>query len=401
MKILYLTVKYPALSETFVSDQVEFGRSLGINVEVMSVYGPDTQIASDLRHDCAHRPGESKARLAGYFVRGMASLCRRPRAWRPSLRIALTLRHRIAFPLILAGMASQGRRDWDVMVCHFGEVGLWGRLINLALGTEIPQVTVFHGYDLSAMVRRRGIKLYHELFRSPKHESVVISGTWLPVMSILGDPQAKLLRLGVDLKKFGFAPRKPPRDRPLRLITTARLVKKKGHATVLHALSRITHASWEYHVIGDGPEARRLQRMAEDLGIANRVSFLGARSHEQVRELTQRADVFVLASQTAPDGDMEGIPVVLMEAMAAGIPVISTIHSGIADLIENGRNGLIVAEGDIAALAKAIDEIAESKSWSEMITLARQRIEDNYDLARNSQAFFTFVGCARRTSSFS
>jgi colanic acid/amylovoran biosynthesis glycosyltransferase len=131
----------------------------------------------------------------------------------------------------------------------------------------------------------------------------------------------------------------------------------------------------QYRIIGEGPLLVSLQQLATELHLGDRVSFLGTRTSDEVAGELARAHVFVAPSVTSKDGDMEGIPTVLMEAMATGLPVVSTLHSGIAELVDDGVSGKLVAERDVDGLAMAIQELAASADrWPVIGAAGREKV---------------------------
>jgi colanic acid/amylovoran biosynthesis glycosyltransferase len=139
----------------------------------------------------------------------------------------------------------------------------------------------------------------------------------------------------------------------------------------------------EYRVLGDGPLRERLTGLAEQLGVADRVTLHGRHGQEKVRGALEESDVLVAASVTAADGDEEGIPNVLKEAMALGLPVVGTRHAGIPELIEDGVSGFLVPERDAAALAAALQRLTrEPGRWAAMGRAGRAKIEMEYDIDR-------------------
>ena len=144
----------------------------------------------------------------------------------------------------------------------------------------------------------------------------------------------------------------------------------------------------EYRVFGDGPLRERLTALAGELGLGDRVVFEGRQGQEAVREGLDRADVLVAASVTAADGDEEGIPNVLKEAMASGMPVVGTRHAGIPELVDDGISGWLVPERDEAQLAEALVRLAaEPERWPAMGRAGRAKVEREYDIHRLNDRF--------------
>jgi len=139
----------------------------------------------------------------------------------------------------------------------------------------------------------------------------------------------------------------------------------------------------EYRILGDGPRRDRLAALAAELGLEDRVTLHGRHGQESVRAGLEESHILVAASVTAADGDEEGIPNVLKEAMASGMPVVGTRHAGIPELIEDGVSGLLVPERNEAALADALQRLArESGRWAAMGRAGRAKIEMEYDIDR-------------------
>ncbi len=156
------------------------------------------------------------------------------------------------------------------------------------------------------------------------------------------------------------------------------MVEKKGISYVLQAVNKLRNAGLEvgYEIVGDGPLKPRLQLEAEQLGLQSRVRFSGWQTQAQVQAALDAADVLLAPCVTAADGDQEGIPNVLREGMAAGLPVIGSLHSGIPELIEDGVTGYLVPEHDAAAIADRVRTLAaRADVWLPMVTAARRRVE--------------------------
>ncbi|RUU71671.1 glycosyltransferase, partial [Mesorhizobium sp. M2C.T.Ca.TU.009.01.2.1] len=151
---------------------------------------------------------------------------------------------------------------------------------------------------------------------------------------------------------------------------------------------------------GGGELLEQLKRTAIDLGIADRVSFLGPRPHGEVKQRLRDADVFLLPSVAGRDGDLEGIPVALMEAMAGGLIAVSTYHSGIPELIEDHKTGFLVPERDVAALAGKLAWIAENPGPCEPIALAaRRKVEADFNADILNERFAQIVARLGETGS--
>ncbi len=174
----------------------------------------------------------------------------------------------------------------------------------------------------------------------------------------------------------------PADDHGIKLLTVARLVEKKGVEYGIRAVARILERYPEirYEIAGDGPLKNDLRSLIADLNIEKNVKLLGWKEQDDIVELMTRADVLLAPSVTSRDGDQEGIPVVLMEALAQGVPVVSTLHSGIPELIEDGVSGFLVPERDAGSLADRLAFLIDNPArMREMGFEGRKAVEMNYD----------------------
>ncbi|HEX5078610.1 MAG TPA: glycosyltransferase [Geminicoccaceae bacterium] len=192
---------------------------------------------------------------------------------------------------------------------------------------------------------------------------------------------------GLDPGRFPAPGRAPGPDgsdpaRPVRLLGVARLVPKKGLRVLLAALAALPRAAWRYEHLGGGPLREELQREAERLGIADRITWRGALPEDGVLEAYRAADLFVLASRIAPDGDRDGLPNVLLEAGAMELAAVASSVAAVPELIEDGVNGVLVPPDDAAALAAALARlIADPAARLRLGRAARVRVLDRFATA--------------------
>ncbi len=199
----------------------------------------------------------------------------------------------------------------------------------------------------------------------------------------LDDSKVAVVRLGVDYSALeSLVAAKPCAEavRPVRFVCTGRMVAAKGHRILLESLAQLALQGIDFActLIGDGPERASLESLSLRLGLADRVHFAGAMAHEPTLALVAQADVFVLASFA------EGLPVALMEAMALGVPCVSTTIAAIPELIQDGANGLLVPPGNHHALQFALSRLALDAPLRAALALqARSTVERDYNLAIN------------------
>jgi len=286
--------------------------------------------------------------------------------------------------------------NFDILFAHFGPNGLranWYREAGLVSG---PLVTVFHGYDMTEYLQSRTGQLYAPLFESGEL-FLPISRFWQTRLGALGCPidRIKVHHVGIDCEHFSFLARTLEPGEPVTLLSVARLVEKKGIEYALRALALLVAAGSRirYRVIGNGPLLGSLDQLATELHLSDFVTFTGVKTSDEVADELRRAHVFLAPSVTSRSGDMEGIPTVLMEAMATGMPVISTLHSGIPELVEDGVSGRLVAERDVDALAGAIrDVIHDTADWTPMGTAGRRKVLQEFNIAKLSEQLEHYFG---------
>ena len=220
-------------------------------------------------------------------------------------------------------------------------------------------VTAFHGEDITNYPLQFSGNIYGPLFESGDL-FLPISARWNDALAALGCPRERirLHRMGVDCRRFAANTPRGNTGGPLRIVTVARLVEKKGVADAIRAIARMS----------DAVRIRRRRRRTAppeprttgSRAGRERAQFAssGAKSAADVIQFLHWADVLLAPSVTGSDGDIEGLPVSIIEGMAAGLPVVATHHSGIPEIVADGRSGFLVAEHDVDGLARRLAELA-------------------------------------------
>jgi glycosyltransferase involved in cell wall biosynthesis len=274
---------------------------------------------------------------------------------------------------------------------HFGTDGLLALPLARELG--VPLVTTLHGFEISrstaAMLSsgRLSWMRYALLKRRLQREGdlfVAVSEAAKARALAQGFPPERTIVLhnGIDLARF--SPEAGGRE-PNLVLHVGRLVEKKGTRLLLDALARVPEA--KLVVLGEGPLRKPLEQHAAGLGIGDRVRFLGMQKPEEVARWMARAAVLAAPSVTAADGDSEGLPTVVIEAAAAGLPAIVSDHSGLPEAVIDGRSGFIVPEGDAAALTARLGELLGSPELqARMGAAARAVAKEGFDAARQAAA---------------
>lgn len=386
--------RFPRLSETFIAGQAAALLEAGIDVYILADRPTRTEAPAIVRTELAGRthyrraiPSSRVARIAE--TAALAGGC----AFRSGLfpaRWSLWALRRLK-----SGRGSRVRpvfdfpppgvpRVFDAVVCHFGPIGARAVDLRVLAGMRGPIATVFHGYDVSRWVREHGVDVYRDLFARGDW-FLPVSTYWQRRLVELGCPEKRctVVHVGVDTQRLAFRLTRRSPGAPLRILSVARLVEKKGLQYALRAVARLNDLGVrvDYRIVGDGPLCQSLQRLCRELALCDKVTFLGPQPPDSVAALLGDSDVLMAPSVTAGSGDEEGIPVVLMEAMAVGVPVVTTRHSGIPELVRDGTTGLLADERDVGSLANAVARIGKSEALSRSLTLAaRDLVTREYDV---------------------
>lgn len=390
LKIAVFAHEFPALSETFVLNQVTGLLDLGHDVTVFAS-GPrdEPQVHSDVeRYGLRARtcyPGIPDT-LSLRSLRATARALRigNPKRLAASLDVKRFGREAASGRMLYWGACLAGQGPFDVILAHFGPIGALAAKLRAAGLISGKLVTVMHGVDVSEELRKDR-DAYRDLFATGDL-FLPISEVWCDKLLEAGCPPQKAIvhHMGVDTQRYRFQPRHRDPQAPLDILSVGRLVEKKGIADALHAIAGLVDEGLEvrYRVVGDGPLREELMALREHLGLMEEVRFLGWKDQENVIEMMQRSDILLAPSRTTESGDQEGIPVTLMEAMASGMIVVSTWHSGIPELVDNGVSGVLVPEGDIPALKDALLGVAreEPGPWPEIGQAARDKVYGAFDV---------------------
>lgn len=394
MKIAFLVGEFPALSQTFILNQITGLIDRGHDVDIYApVSGDEPKIHSDVeKYNLLERTFYSPQIPKNYLFRTLkgirlllANSLKEPVVLLRSLNVFKYGKQAASLRLFYSAIPLLYRRSpYDIVHCHFGPNGLKGSLLQDIGALQGKLVTAVHGYDMALYLQRAGESVYNQLY-DKGDLFLPISERWKRRLIELGCPEKKILvhRMGIDCKRFSFTPRHLQADRRVRLVSIGRLVEKKGVEYAIRAVAKLAkvNPNIEYHVVGDGPMREDLQRLIQELDVDNAVTLHGWKQQQEIVEILNNAHIMLAPSVTSKKGDQEGIPVVLMEAMAMGLPIVSTQHSGIPELIQHGISGLLVPERDVNALSEKLGNLIEHPEvWSEMGRAGRRYVEEYYDI---------------------
>lgn len=391
--VIFLLKGYPRLSETFIAQEIRALEARGLDIRIVALRRPTDQalhpVHREIRAPVAYLPEylrREPLRVLAAWRRGR----RRPgyraarRAWLRDLRRDPTANRVRRFGQALV-LAAELPPEAGRLHAHFlhtpASVARYAGLL-----TGLPWSCSAHAKDVWTIPEWE------------KREKLAALD-WLVVCSeynrrhlaaLAPDPaRVALAYHGIDLARF--PPPAGPRpardggraDAPVRLLSVGRLVEKKGYDDLLAALARLPPGlAWRFRHVGGGEGGRRLAAAAARLGIADRIDWLGPQPQEAVLRELREADLFVLASRIARDGDRDGLPNVLMEAQSQGLAVVATRVAAVPELILDGVSGLLVEPGDAAALAAALAGlIADPARRAALGAAGLARLRRQFDMA--------------------
>ncbi|MEO0948445.1 MAG: glycosyltransferase [Cyanobacteria bacterium J06641_5] len=274
--------------------------------------------------------------------------------------------------------------DYDIVHCQFGTLGPIGLTLREAGFLSGKLVTIFRGIDISRHVREEGEDVYQELFAKGDYFLANCEFFRRRAIDLGCDPQRIVVHgSGIDCQKFNFKVRKFPDDGRIRISTIGRLVEKKGIEYAIQAVAWVAqyHPNIEFLIIGDGPLKTRLQYSIDRLGAENFIKLLGWKQQQEIVEILETCHLFVAPSVTAADGNQDAPVNTLKEAMAMGLPVVSTHHGGIPELVDDGTCGFLVPERDAEAIAEKLAYLIEHPElWEVLGKAGRARVEEKYDM---------------------
>jgi glycosyltransferase involved in cell wall biosynthesis len=381
-RVLYVLKRYPQLSQTFVLRELleveRAGVEVGIEALGPQASGPEHPEVGDVRATVRYLPRRPKLRDRGARGVHVRLALRHPVRWVRTARAARRQGDWRRF--VQAGLVAERvrREGWTHLHAHFATAAAEVARDAAALAGCTFTVTA-HAKDI-----------YHHshaphLARRVRGAAAVITVSDFNVGHLRATlPGARLVHVpnGVGLEQ-----RAPlPADGPL--LCVARLVAKKGVDTLLRAVAQLADRDPDLRleIAGDGELSDDLHRLADELDVGDRVRFLGSLSSQQIDAAYRRASMFVLPCRIDDDGDRDGMPTVILEAMARGVPVVSTDVIGIPEVVRHGTTGLLVPPDDPTRLAAAIETLrTDPEGARELGRAARALVAEKFDPQRSAE----------------
>ena len=263
----------------------------------------------------------------------------------------------------------------ELLHIYFGHIAV--HLLPLIQAWPKPSVVSFHGADVMVDLDKPAYRAATQQMLEAIRLVLVRSESLGRALINLGCPAGKirLQHTGIPVDEIPFRPREWPANGAWKFVQACRLIEKKGLRVSMRAFAKFAerHPASTFTIAGEGPLRNMLGQLAAELGVADKIFFPGFISQTQLRELFYQSHIFLHPSEVGGDGNQEGVPNSMLEAMASGLPVFATEHGGIPEAIENGRSGILVNERDDNALALALLE--RTANPEELAAIARNGAE--------------------------
>jgi len=391
MRIAYTTSRFPKLSETFILNEIIEIERLGSMVELFPLQREDEPVVHSEAREWVRRAHYCPFLSLRVVAAQLHWLRTNPSAYLSAWRRAITgnIRSRkfLVRALAVVPQAAHFAREMQAsgvehIHAHWATHPALSAYIVHRL-TGIPYSFTAHSTDIYVDRTMLGEKIAHAAFvvTISDYNRKLLSGLYPNARS-----KVAVVHCGVDPNVF--APRqRQTNDRPFSILCVARLLEVKGHPYLLQSCARLKERGRSFRclLVGDGPDRADIETMIRDLEIDDCVELLGAQPQHVVTDLMAQSDVVILTSQTTSRGQKEGIPVVLMEAMATGLPVIATEIGGVSELVDHERSGLLVPERDVDAIVDAICELSDRPDYAEQLGEAgRRKVLDEFNLHKNA-----------------
>lgn len=403
LKVAYMMSRFPKLTETFILYEMLAVEKVGVQVEIYPLLREKT--------DSMHPEAVSFVETAHF----------QPFLSAPILRANLNAL--FASPrLYLGTLWTLIRANWGSIRFLMGALGIFPKSVLFARLMELAKINHLHAHFAShpaaaafVIHRLSGISYSFTAHGSDLHrdrhmlsEKVSEAAFVVTISNYNSDlilsecrpedrGKVKVLHCGVDTDVFHFRTDPTPHEKgegPFAILCVGTLHEVKGQAYLIKACRKLKERGVEFqcHFIGDGPDRNFLIRIAAEEGISENVLFHGQQKQAVVAEMLRDVDTLVAPSVPTKDGRREGLPVVLIEAMSSGVPVIASRLSGIPELVVDGHTGLLIPPGDEGALADALERYYLDPSLRKRLSHSgRRKVEEEFDLYKNAASLVHLI----------
>ncbi len=398
LKVAYILHRFPYLTETFIMREMYWLRADGVELEIFSLLPPKRSLVHDEARELlpyAHyspfwswnilkAQGHFLWRSPGRYLRALAKAIWQTYREPKVLMLVLSL-----FPKSVYFAQRMEALQVEHVHAHF----VWLEGIAAGIANDLIGVTFsIHPHAFGLFSRnQRDVRCELEnasqvISVSSYHRNYIAK-----LCPKISPAQIEVVYYGIDPHYFRPAS-KQASDGPIRILSVGRLVEKKGYEYLIDACALLAKrkVAFQCQIVGDGSLREALQARIARHGLQDRVTLLGALGQAQILELYQHSDIFALPCVRARDGDQDGLPNVLIEAMACELPVVTTPLTGIPDLVHDGENGVLVKERDVPSLAVALEKLIVDESLRRQLgQQARQKVLADFQIQHNAAQMAT------------
>lgn len=409
----YILKGYPRISETFISNEILRLEQLGFKLTLFSMRLPRENFTHDsvkqIQAEVHYLPTYLGKQFFTLLFPNLLLALKRPRRYGQALAIAFkrfrrtrksaTFKHLLQAGFLVNNHLGKGV-EIDHLHGHFAHSPTSVTMFAATL-SNMPFSFTAHAKDIYTSNKE-------QLREKIDNASFVVTCTGFNaehLRSIAPESTTPIHRIyhGIDTTLFSSSTPQVESKPPYRLLTVARITEKKGLPTIYQALAELKkrNISFQHVLIGDGDDREKTQALIDELDLRSHCQLLGTRTHQEVLQHFSKSDLFILGCQVARNGDRDGIPNVLVESLAMGVPALSTNVSAIPELIIDGATGRTVAPEDSSAMAEAIMELLQNQQLREKVSRSGQEfVKKNFDnlhlTAQLAELFTGYVGRGRK-----
>lgn len=395
-RVGYVVKRYPRYSETFIVTEILAHEAAGLRVDIFALLPPsDTHFQDAIARV---RAPVTYLRAAGVRAADFWAALEQAAEVLPGLWTALDAgRGEDARDVYQAVLLARDARLKGIthLHAHFASAAttvtrLAARFADLPYTFTAHAKDIFHESVDPADLRRKLLDAAAVITVSDYNREF-LQAHYGPAASLV-----QRIYNGLDLGQFPYC---PPDQRPPRIVSVGRIVEKKGFPDLIDACAELARRGWDIDclIVGTGELEEELHARITQLGLEDRIHLLGPRPQREVFALLQQAAVFAAPSIIGEDSNRDGLPTVLLEAMALGTPCVSTDVTGIPEVLRDGETGLMVPQHNPVALAGAIERLLNDPVLRvQLASQARRRIESEFDITHNSAGQRTIFAAAGR-----
>jgi len=394
IKVAYMLGTFPQLTQTFVTREIFWIRACDVQVEIFSLFKPKSVPAEaqarELIPQVHYSPMLSSAVITALFYFLLRAPLRFMRAIAKTILYAyrepkLMLQALAIFPKSVYFARKMEALQVEHIHAHFVTLSAFAA----GIAAELLGITfTVHGHAVDLFARdaqdvRRQLEGMSGVVTISSFHRAFISD----LCPGLDHDHLQVVYCGLETDRFNPATGQGQTQGPIQILSIGRLIEKKGFEYLIDACKLLAESNYSFQcrIVGDGPLQDALQERINRYGLQDNVFLLGALQQDQVLDLYHHSDIFALACVVADDGNRDGLPVVLIEAMSCELPVITTPVTGIVDLVEHNRTGMLVDERDAMHLANTLKQLIDNKDFREsMGRQARQKILNDFQVQQTT-----------------